>query len=434
MTVAPRISRAELQAALTERNVRAFLAVIRRGEGTSDVDGYRRHFGGELFADFADHPRRKITRGSLTSTAAGAYQFLARTWDGLVAQYGFTAFTPAQQDEAAVALIAGRGALPAVRAGKLDEAVALCCREWASLPGSPYGQPTISMPDARATYLAAGGTLNGAGGRVGEPTGPVETDGTGAQTEPYRAPEPAPSHSVDAVDQVVGRNPPAVGPAEAQPITQHEGAPVLPPILLPLAGALIEAFRPLAAEKVQTLLAKHGATADTAERITSAAIDAAQAVAGIADPIAAVAAVRADPAKMERVESAVLARVDELLPLVERLAAIDERARAADEASADAAAARSRADEWDMTRAVVYGGCGLIALLVALVGAVVLLQLLRPGVGAITSEVWAQVAGLIGFASGVGTSIVAYRFGGRRTPAAQDVIAAASRLRREVSE
>ena len=37
---------------LDDGNVKAFLAVIRAGEGTPDQDGYRRHFGGRLFDSF----------------------------------------------------------------------------------------------------------------------------------------------------------------------------------------------------------------------------------------------------------------------------------------------------------------------------------------------------------------------------------------------
>ena len=97
----------DFAAALQNQNLQAFLHVIRAGEGTSDADGYRRCFGGELFDAFTDHPRRLITKGRYTSTAAGAYQFLSRTWDGLVRQYGFADFSPAAQDLGAVALIAG---------------------------------------------------------------------------------------------------------------------------------------------------------------------------------------------------------------------------------------------------------------------------------------------------------------------------------------
>jgi len=150
--------------ALASTNVRAFLVMIRHGEGTIDDDGYRRMFGGKLFTGFDDHPRQVQTYslrkgGSLSSTAAGAYQFLSRTWDGLVKQWGFKDFSPHSQDLGAIALILGRKALDDVIAGRFDDAVRKCNKEWASLPGSPYGQPTTTLEKARAVYAEAGGAF-----------------------------------------------------------------------------------------------------------------------------------------------------------------------------------------------------------------------------------------------------------------------------------
>lgn len=132
--------------------------MLRVGEGTSAEDGYHTLFGGGRFVDLADHPRVRVTRGSLTSTAAGAYQFLERTWDGLVRQYGFTNFGERNQDLGCVALIAGRNALNDVVEGRFELAVQKCNKEWASLPGSPYGQPTVTIAKAKAEYEAWGGT------------------------------------------------------------------------------------------------------------------------------------------------------------------------------------------------------------------------------------------------------------------------------------
>lgn len=155
---------ADLLGALENRNVQAFLRVIRAGEGTADEDGYRRIFGGELFDGFEDHPRRLVRKSGYSSTAAGAYQFLSRTWDALVRQYGFGDFTPHNQDLAAVALIAGRRALDDVLAGRIEQAIAKCAREWASLPGSPYGQPTRTLKQAMSTYAQYGGYEAALGG------------------------------------------------------------------------------------------------------------------------------------------------------------------------------------------------------------------------------------------------------------------------------
>lgn len=154
---------ADLRYAASNRNVWAFLRVIRAGEGTSDEDGYKRCFGGSLFDSFKDHPRilhtEKTRAGSISSTAAGAYQFLSRTWDGLVKQYGFQDFSPENQDLGAIALIAGRGALDDVMDGNFGEAVKKCNVEWASLPGSPYGQPTRTLMQALDVYAENGGEI-----------------------------------------------------------------------------------------------------------------------------------------------------------------------------------------------------------------------------------------------------------------------------------
>lgn len=142
---------------LQNRNVQAMLRVIRRGEGTGDADGYRRIFGGQLFTGFTDHPRVTVNRSGYTSTAAGAYQFIVSSWDETKRVMGLADFSPASQDLAAIGRIAARGALDDVKAGRFETAIKKIAREWASLPGSPYGQPTISMDTAKSVFAMAGG-------------------------------------------------------------------------------------------------------------------------------------------------------------------------------------------------------------------------------------------------------------------------------------
>lgn len=148
------------------RNVQAMLAVIRKGEGTADPAGYRRMFGGSMFASYADHPRKSNcftlrTGKRLCSTAAGAYQFLTTSWDETAKAMGLSDFSPASQDFAAVGRFAARGALDDVLAGRLTTAMKKLSYEWASLPGSPYGQPVISAAVAQSVFLAAGGKIDG---------------------------------------------------------------------------------------------------------------------------------------------------------------------------------------------------------------------------------------------------------------------------------
>lgn len=152
--------------ALSNRNVKAMLAVIRHGEGTSGPDGYRTLFGGKLFSGYAAHPNIKVCRTfsngkKVCSTAAGAYQFLKSSWDETAAAMKLKDFGPASQDFAAVGRMAARGALKDVIAGRIDSALSKLSYEWASLPGSPYGQPVLSRDTAHSIFWAAGGLVEG---------------------------------------------------------------------------------------------------------------------------------------------------------------------------------------------------------------------------------------------------------------------------------
>lgn len=145
-------------------NIRAFLRAIRFGEGTADADGYRRLVGGGEFGSFHDHPRERkyIERYKVWSTAAGAYQFIAGTWDEMRTLYALPDFSPESQDLAAIGLIHRRGALQDVLAGRIEQAIAKCAKEWASLPGSPYGQRTVALARVIQEYTAHGGALEAA--------------------------------------------------------------------------------------------------------------------------------------------------------------------------------------------------------------------------------------------------------------------------------
>ena len=155
------MKRIDLQKALENTNVRAFLQAIRLGEGTSSPEGYWTIVGGQTFTDDSKHPNVRvwIERYKVWSTAAGAYQFIRPTWDGLVRQYGFPDFSPDCQDEGAVALIAERGALADIEAGSLAAAIHKCRNVWASLPGAEAGQRTESYAAVRKVYVDAGGAL-----------------------------------------------------------------------------------------------------------------------------------------------------------------------------------------------------------------------------------------------------------------------------------
>lgn len=137
--------------------VRAFLKMIRVGEGTSDTNGYRRLVGGGNFDNFNDHPLRvprtiHMKGKAIRTTAAGAYQILYRTWVQTKKQLDLNDFSPDSQDKAAIRLIKNRKAIEDVKKGNIKEAIIKCNKEWASLPESPYGQPARTMKQALETY------------------------------------------------------------------------------------------------------------------------------------------------------------------------------------------------------------------------------------------------------------------------------------------
>lgn len=138
-----------------DSNLSAFLAMIGACEGA----GYKTLYGGSYFDSFDDHPRQVIKAGGYTSSAAGKYQILARTWDDFIAAKGPHKFDEAGQDACAEWLIERRGALDDVLAGRVERAIAKCGNEWASFPGSPYGQPTRAFSFCLQRYFKNGGTL-----------------------------------------------------------------------------------------------------------------------------------------------------------------------------------------------------------------------------------------------------------------------------------
>jgi len=145
------------------------LRMLRFAEGTErgGPDSYRVMFGGSLAPDLKQHPD-KVMKGR--STAAGAYQFLTRTWQQQQKKLGLGSFGPVEQDIAALDLARqrtmGLGGLSYLqKKGLTPEFVAALAPEWASLPTregkSYYGQPVKSYSDLQKTYQQGMQPLSG---------------------------------------------------------------------------------------------------------------------------------------------------------------------------------------------------------------------------------------------------------------------------------
>ncbi|VVE05657.1 lysozyme [Pandoraea morbifera] len=150
-------------AAAGGQNVCAFLDMLAWSEFTSRIagsdDGYNVIVGGDLFASYADHPRKSvwIKRFNVWSTAAGRYQLLSRYYDAYKKQLGLPDFSPVSQDKIAIQQIRERGALPDIKAGRIEIAISKCRNIWASLPGAGYGQVEHQLEPLLRQYVKAGG-------------------------------------------------------------------------------------------------------------------------------------------------------------------------------------------------------------------------------------------------------------------------------------
>lgn len=146
-------------------NLIAFLAMIRRSEGT-DVAGdpwavvYGYTF---TITDFSDHPACLGWAGVQTkyghTTAAGAYQFEKATWLGCKRALGLPDFGRDSQDAAATLLIQQAGALDPIEQGQIEKAIGKCGHLWASLPSSTVGQPERQLWALVVAYTDAGGSV-----------------------------------------------------------------------------------------------------------------------------------------------------------------------------------------------------------------------------------------------------------------------------------
>ena len=138
---------------------RALLNTIRYAEGTwkdGEDKGYRIMYGGGQFQDLSRHPERVVVK-RYTSAAAGAYQFLPKTWNGVAKELKLASFEPRHQAQAALHLVERRGALADIdQQGLTKDAMAKLAPEWASFPTkagrSAYGQPVKSHQELASFY------------------------------------------------------------------------------------------------------------------------------------------------------------------------------------------------------------------------------------------------------------------------------------------
>lgn len=122
-----------------ELNMNAMLGTIRESEGHGTPVGYNTLYGGGTFDSYDSHPNVSVTKWGHTSTAAGAYQFLFKTWKKHAEALGLSDFSPASQDKVAVKEIGlVKGATSMIYSGNYTGAISKLSGKWTSLPGGVH--------------------------------------------------------------------------------------------------------------------------------------------------------------------------------------------------------------------------------------------------------------------------------------------------------
>ena len=151
---------------LNNPNRHALSQVVQYAEGTRGPDAHRIMFGHtqsnpRLLNDFSRHPNSPYpTPWGTTSEAAGAYQFMDRTWqDVLKANPIIRDFSPESQERAYDWLAKRRGVIPTAPITNIDQFTDVMSRlspEWSSLPyqggQSYYDQPSKSINELWSVY------------------------------------------------------------------------------------------------------------------------------------------------------------------------------------------------------------------------------------------------------------------------------------------
>ena len=141
--------------------VKAFMTMLRVGEGTLNDIGYETIVGFTYFKDygkdFSDHPN--ILNRELNSTAAGAYQITMLNWkDSNFVNWRkkneLTDFSPVSQDKYCIYLLRNkRKVINLIMQGHICEAIHNMGQEWASLPKAGANQREEKMQDVISNFI-----------------------------------------------------------------------------------------------------------------------------------------------------------------------------------------------------------------------------------------------------------------------------------------
>jgi muramidase (phage lysozyme) len=383
------------------RNQNAFLAVLRACEGTQGDEAWRALFGwrpgnGRVFDSFADHPRQFFDYTdqhgkTYRTSAAGAFQITATTWDDFLRNNGPHDFSPGSQTACALWLVGLCGAVGDLEAGRLDQAISKCGGRWASLPSATVAQPHRSFEFCRSVFVEAGGTL----ADDTQPAAPIDDRSTEANAATREA-------------VTVG------GADNSNSVTQGGRVPFLP-IMLSLLPSVLNLFAPRAQAALQKVTQQ---PPDVVQGFVQSLFDKLGQLTGQTDPIQATAAITKDPAadKVADLQEHALDYLDKLAPVLDKIASYDQQAWTAEETSRDSAA--SRALKQQEAGPLWSNPTFIIALVVMVLVTVVVAAVLFKG--GFSTDMQAFVIGaIVGSAL---TAVLGFYFGSSRSSSAKDVL------------
>lgn len=202
---------------------------------------------------------------------------------------------------------------------------------------------------------------------MGLSAGPTAVD----QPQAAPTPPPAPIEAPRAVAPAEPVIPAALHPTSS-PASPMKGIAMGATFLWGLAQSLIASFAPLAQEKITKEIARHTDNATVADQVATGIVDAAKAITGHDDPIQAVAAAKADPVAVQKIEADALDTIDRLTPMLDKMATWQQAGWTADEASMSAAAERAKGHPNDQDKFLTRATVGLIVGLLVGVGILII--------------------------------------------------------------
>lgn len=348
--MANELARKLLTAWAESANLRAFSHVVRQGETNQTEDAYRETYGGGLADDLSDHYYRHrphpLGPGGLPTSAFGAYQAELGTWDDFQRACGERDMSPPNQDLFFCWCVNRRGALPAILAGQLETAIALCRKEWTSLPGG--SEQNHKYEQLTQVYIKYGGTLE-------EPSKVL-------QEQPVAASTPSPELP-----------------------TPSEEKTMLGGFLTNLLLSIIGGFTNQSTTQAVTSIVNKDPGSTAAQQLLSMLLSSVAAAAGTTPAamqandktaIAATAAVQADPTKLKSVEDAAAAHLVAVAPFITQLVKIDQMLFDAEnkgrQTVSTIAIEEHKAGLWDMTRTLVTFAAIMCSIIViGIVGAII---------------------------------------------------------------